>query len=160
MISSYASLLLGCLMRSKVNKAIILAYIPGNSPVILIHVLRAFLAFQEDARVLTSEALVATSTIISELEKLLTVRKETVEEDADDAEEEDSVTPVKTRDKSPRKKEKGSPESSACGESSSDRVDDSNVKSKLSKKRPVESKALKAKGKKGRSRSKISWQDI
>lgn len=72
-LSSYATLLLGCLMReSDINRMRILKHIPGHSPVILIHILRASVAFQKDANVLTDEALEATSEIMEELEAMLT----------------------------------------------------------------------------------------
>ena len=72
-LSSYATLLLGCLMReNQTNRMKVLKHIPGHSPVILIHILRASVSFQKDANVLTEEALAATSEIMEEFEGMLT----------------------------------------------------------------------------------------
>jgi len=69
--SSHVCLLLGCLMRNNESNArSIQSLIPGKSVTLLVHVLKAFLSFQEDAGVLSEDIKKATMDMILEIRQI------------------------------------------------------------------------------------------
>eukprot|EP00510_Aplanochytrium_minuta_P004280 CAMPEP_0184014576 /NCGR_PEP_ID=MMETSP0954-20121128/5754_1 /TAXON_ID=627963 /ORGANISM="Aplanochytrium sp, Strain PBS07" /LENGTH=270 /DNA_ID=CAMNT_0026295109 /DNA_START=34 /DNA_END=846 /DNA_ORIENTATION=+ len=145
-ISSHVCLLIGCLMReNKENKLRILRYIPGHSPVIMIHVLRAFLAFQKDARVLSPEALVGISSVISDLEKMLKIVKEDKQVEKEKPKEHVEKKVLKSNE---------SVTSPASGKSTHDAKAETKAGSKPASRQTPEKSRKKKKG------IAISWEDI
>mmetsp|Transcript_24496 Transcript_24496/g.29924 ORF Transcript_24496/g.29924 Transcript_24496/m.29924 type:complete len:491 (-) Transcript_24496:115-1587(-) len=149
-ISSYTSILLGCLMRkNRENKRLILGYIPGHSPVILIHVLRAFLAFQKDARVLTTETLVGTSSVISELENMLKV---VTDVDANMVEQDDEQKEQARKPQNSKKELENEKESKTFSKSPKSTRRDVDISKK--------NEGSDTRSKKKKKRAAISWEDI